>query len=222
MNSYLSLVPISARVHKRQSGMTRICIVLAVFLVTSIFSMVEMWIRAEQAAMIHKHGNYHIILQDVQADIAAQIRQRPDIAAFSEYGDINADADQDYHINGKNVILNIFPSLDTSVCATSVRKFNKMAAGLKDTVVLAISKDLPFAHGRFCTTEGIENVIPLSDFRFSDFDESYGVRMADGPLAGLLARAVVVIGKDGKIAYTELVPEITQEPDYDKALAAVK
>ena len=114
-------------------------------------------------------------------------------------------------LNGKNVILNIFPSLDTSVCATSVRKFNKMAAGLKDTVVLAISKDLPFAHGRFCTTEGIENVIP-----------SYGVRMADGPLAGLLARAVVVIGKNGKVAYTELVPEITQEPDYDKALAAVK
>ena len=97
----------------------------------------------------------------------------------------------------------------------------KMAAGLKDTVVLAISKDLPFAHSRFCTTEGIENVIPLSDFRFSDFDESYGVRMADGPLAGLLARAVVVIGKDGKVAYTELVPEITQEPDYDKALAAL-
>ena len=125
-------------------------------------------------------------------------------------------------LKGKNIVLNIFPSLDTSVCATSVRKFNKMAAGLKDTVVLAISKDLPFAHGRFCTTEGIENVIPLSDFRFSDFDESYGVRMADGPLAGLLARAVVVIGKDGKIAYTELVPEITQEPDYDKALAAVK
>ena len=93
---------------------------------------------------------------------------------------------------------------------------------MKDTVVLAISKDLPFAQGRFCTTEGIENVIPLSDFRVSDFDESYGVRMADGPLAGLLARAVVVIGKDGKVAYTELVPEITQEPDYEKALAAVK
>ena len=125
-------------------------------------------------------------------------------------------------LNGKNVILNIFPSLDTSVCATSVRKFNKMGAGLKDTVVLAISKDLPFAHARFCTTEGIENVIPLSDFRFSDFDESYGLRMADGPLAGLLARAVVVIGKDGKVAYTELVPEITQAPDYEKALAAVK
>jgi len=105
MNSYLSLVPISARVHKRQSRMTRICIVLAVFLVTSIFSMAEMWIRAEQTAMIHKHGNYHIILQDVQADIAAQIRQRPDIAVFSEYGEINADADQEYDIDGKNVIL---------------------------------------------------------------------------------------------------------------------
>ena len=125
-------------------------------------------------------------------------------------------------LKGKNIVLNIFPSLDTGVCATSVRKFNKMAAGMKDTVVLAISKDLPFAQGRFCTTEGIENVIPLSDFRFSDFDESYGVRMADGPLAGLLARAVVVIGKDGKVAYTELVPEITQEPDYEKALASVE
>ena len=123
---------------------------------------------------------------------------------------------------GKFVVLNIFPSMDTGVCAASVRKFNKLAAGLPDTVVLAISKDLPFAHARFCTTEGIENVIPLSDFRFSDFDENYGVRMADGPLAGLLARSVVVIGKDGKIAYTELVPEITQEPDYDKAIAAVK
>ena len=122
-------------------------------------------------------------------------------------------------LKGKNVILNIFPSLDTSVCATSVRKF---AASLPDTVVLAISKDLPFAHARFCTTEGIENVIPLSDFRFSDFDESYGVRMADGPLGGLLARAVVIVGKDGKVAYTELVPEITQEPDYDKAIEAVK
>lgn len=125
-------------------------------------------------------------------------------------------------IKDKNVILNIFPSLDTNVCATSVRKFNQLAAGLRDTVVLAISKDLPFAHARFCSIEGIENVIPLSDFRYSDFDESYGVCMADGPLAGLLARAVVVIGKDGKVTYTELVPEITQEPDYDKALAALK
>ena len=123
---------------------------------------------------------------------------------------------------GKFVVLNIFPSMDTGVCAASVRKFNELAAGLPDTVVLAVSKDLPFAHARFCTTEGIENVIPLSDFRCSDFDENYGVRMADGPLSGLLARAVIVVGKDGKIAYTELVPEITQEPDYEKAIAAVR
>ena len=123
---------------------------------------------------------------------------------------------------GKYLVLNIFPSMDTGVCATSVRKFNQLAANLPNVTVLAISKDLPFAQGRFCTTEGIENVVPLSDFRYSDFDESYGVRMADGPLAGLLARSVVVIGKDGTVAYTELVPEITQEPDYEKALAAVK
>lgn len=125
-------------------------------------------------------------------------------------------------LEGKKVILNIFPSLDTGVCATSVRKFNKLAAAYPGVVVLAISKDLPFAHARFCTTEGIENVIPLSDFRCSDFDDEYGVRMADGPLRGLLARAVVVIGADGKVCYTELVPEITQEPDYDKALDALK
>jgi thiol peroxidase len=125
-------------------------------------------------------------------------------------------------LKGKNVIMNIFPSLDTAVCATSVRKFNQLAASLPNTVVLAISKDLPFAHARFCTTEGIENVIPLSDFRYSDFDEMYGLRMADGPLAGLLARSVVVVGTDGKVKYTELVPEIKQEPNYDKAIAAVK
>ena len=124
-------------------------------------------------------------------------------------------------LKGKTIVLNIFPSMDTGVCATSVRTFNKLAAGLKDTVVLATSKDLPFAQGRFCSAEGIENVIPLSDFRFSDFDESYGVLMADGPLAGLLARSVVVIDKNGKVVYTELVPEITQEPDYDKAMKAI-
>lgn len=125
-------------------------------------------------------------------------------------------------LKGKNVILNIFPSLDTAVCATSVRKFNEMASKLKDTVVLAISKDLPFASGRFCSVEGINNVIALSDFRDSDFDKNYGIKIMEGPLAGLLARAVVVIDKDGKIVYTELVPEITHEPDYDKALNALK
>lgn len=125
-------------------------------------------------------------------------------------------------LEGKKVILNIFPSLDTAVCATSVRKFNEKAASLDNTVVLAISKDLPFAQARFCTTEGIKNVIPLSDFRYSDFDEVYGIRMTSGPLAGLLARAVVVIDEKGIVKYAELVPEITQEPDYDKAIAAVK
>ncbi len=123
---------------------------------------------------------------------------------------------------GKRIILNIFPSLDTGVCATSVRKFNRLAASLPDTVVLAVSKDLPFAHARFCTTEGIENVIPLSDFRRSDFDDRYGVRIADGPLEGLLARSVVVIDRQGKVVYTELVPEISQEPDYDRAVEAAE
>lgn len=126
-------------------------------------------------------------------------------------------------IKGKFIVLNIFPSLDTGVCATSVRKFNTLAAGKENTIVLAISKDLPFAQGRFCTTEGIENVIPLSDFRNpSDFDEKYGVLMTDGPLSGLLARAVVVINPEGEVIYTELVPEIVQEPDYDAALAVIK
>lgn len=126
-------------------------------------------------------------------------------------------------IKGKYAILNIFPSMDTGVCAASVRKFNKLAAGMDNTVVLAISKDLPFAQGRFCTAEGIENVIPLSDYRYtSDFGEKYGVLMTDGVLCGLLARAVVIINPEGKAIYTELVPEITQEPDYDVALAALK
>lgn len=121
-------------------------------------------------------------------------------------------------LKGKKVVLNIFPSLDTVVCAMSVRKFNELAAKMNNTVVLAVSKDLPFAHARFCTTEGIENVTGLSAFRNSSFGEDYGVTMTDGPLAGLFARAVVIIDEDGKIQYTELVPEITQEPDYEKAL----
>ena len=112
--------------------------------------------------------------------------------------------------------------VDTGVCATSVRKFNKLASSLPDTVVVAVSKDLPFAQSRFCTTEGIANVVPASDFRAAGFAGAYGVLMADGPLAGLLARAVVVIDKAGKVVYTQLVPEITEEPDYDAAVEAVK
>jgi thioredoxin-dependent peroxiredoxin len=119
---------------------------------------------------------------------------------------------------GKGVVLNIFPSVDTPVCATSVRTFNERAAGGGVSVV-NVSKDLPFAQKRFCGAEGIENVSTGSAFRDS-FGEDYGVTITDGPMAGLLARAVVVIGSDGKVVYTELVPEIAQEPDYDAALAA--
>ncbi|MFV0372938.1 thiol peroxidase [Microbacterium sp.] len=121
---------------------------------------------------------------------------------------------------GQPVVLNIFPSIDTGVCASSVRRFNEAAAGLGEAVVLNVSADLPFAQGRFCGAEGIENAKTGSVFR-SDFGQSYGVTMADGPLAGLLSRAVVVVGADGAVAYTEQVPEIGQEPDYDAALAAV-
>ena len=159
---------------------------------------------------------------------------------------------------GKFVVLNIFPSMDTGVCAASVRKFNKLASSpawipeyalllyvsstnwqpewkirwywlfqktfrLHKDLVLAISKDLPFAQGRFCTAEGIEHVIPLSDFRYtSTFGKDYGVLMTDGPLCGLLARAVVILNPEGKVIYTQLVPEIVEEPDYDAALAALK
>jgi thiol peroxidase len=122
---------------------------------------------------------------------------------------------------GKNVVLNIFPSIDTDVCATSVRTFNEKAAGLDNTVVLCISADLPFAAGRFCGAEGIEGVQTLSTFRDSNFGKTYGIDIVDGALAGLMARAVVVVNADGDVAYTELVPEIAQEPDYDAALAAI-
>jgi thiol peroxidase len=131
----------------------------------------------------------------------------------------------DYYLDyakGKNVVLNIFPSLDTSVCATSVRHFNKIAAQLPNTVVLAISKDLPFAQGRFCTTEGIDNVIALSDFRSPEFATEYGLLIEDGPLRGLLARAVVVINPDGKVIYTEIVTEITTEPNYNAVIELLK
>jgi thiol peroxidase len=121
---------------------------------------------------------------------------------------------------GKNVILNIFPSIDTPTCATSVRQFNERAAGMDDTVVVCVSADLPFAMGRFCGAEGIANVKVGSTFR-SDFGSEYGVTLTDGVLQGVLARAVVVIGPDGTVKHTELVPEIAQEPNYDAALAAL-
>ena len=125
-------------------------------------------------------------------------------------------------LKGKKVVINIFPSLDTAVCATSVRKFNKEAASLPNTMVLAVSKDLPFAQGRFCTTEGIDKVIPLSMFRWSCWEDKYGMLLIDGPRKGLLARGVVVVDEAGKVVYTELVPEITTEPNYEAAIAALK
>ena len=123
---------------------------------------------------------------------------------------------------GKKVVLNIFPSVDTAVCATSVRTFNKRAADLPNTVVLCVSKDLPFAHKRFCGAEGIENVVSVSSFRGRDFGADYGVTMKDGPLAGLFARAVIVLDAAGKVVHRQLVDDIVQEPDYDAALAATR
>ena len=123
---------------------------------------------------------------------------------------------------GKKVILNIFPSLDTPVCAMSVRRFNAEAAKLDNTVILCISRDLPFAHKRFCTTEGLENVVPLSELRNDEFSKKYGVKIIDGPMAGLMARAVIILDESGVIKYKELVPEIVQEPDYEKALEELR
>lgn len=123
---------------------------------------------------------------------------------------------------GKNVVLNIFPSIDTGVCATSVRKFHERAASLPNTVVVCVSKDLPFAMKRFCGAEGIDKVITASAFRGPDFGAAYGVTMIDGPLAGLFARSIVVLDGSGKVVHTELVPEIAQEPDYERAAAAVR
>lgn len=122
---------------------------------------------------------------------------------------------------GRRKVLNIVPSLDTAVCATSTRFFNAKASSLPNTVVLVVSADLPFAAKRFCTTEGLENVVPLSLMRSKRFAEDYGVLLKDGPLAGLTARAVVVLDESNRVLYTQLVPEITQEPDYDSALSAL-
>lgn len=123
--------------------------------------------------------------------------------------------------SGKKIIMNIVPSLDTPTCATSTKTFNKHAGRLPDAVVLVISADLPFAQGRFCSVEGLEDVVALSMMRSRNFAKDYGVLIEDGPLAGITARAVVVIDTDGKVIYTQLVNEIADEPDYDAALAAL-
>ena len=125
-------------------------------------------------------------------------------------------------LTGKKVIYNIFPSIDTATCATSVRKFNEQAAGLDNTVVVCVSGDLPFAQKRFCGAEGIANVVTASDFKDKKFGTAWGVTFADGPLQGLLSRSVVVTDAAGKVVYTEQVAETTSEPNYEKALAAAK
>lgn len=122
---------------------------------------------------------------------------------------------------GSKVILNIFPSIDTGTCATSVRTFNAKASSLENTKVLCISRDLPFAQKRFCGAEGLENVINLSDFKTGTFGKDYGLEIIDGPLAGLHSRAIVVIDENGTVKYTEQVSEIANEPNYEEALAAL-
>lgn len=123
---------------------------------------------------------------------------------------------------GKKLLLNIFPSIDTGVCAASVREFNKMASKVDNAQILCISADLPFAQQRFCGTEGLDQVVNLSSFRHPTFGESYGLTITTGPLQGLLSRAVVIVDANGHVCYTEQVPEIAQEPDYDAALSALK
>jgi thiol peroxidase len=133
--------------------------------------------------------------------------------------DLSVKTLEDY--KGERLILNIFPSLDTPTCAASVRRFNQEASKLKETTVLCISKDLPFAQARFCGAEGLDKVITLSDFR-SDFTKQYGVEIIDGPLQGLASRAIVVVNAEGKVIYTQQVPEIVDEPNYEEVLAILK
>lgn len=125
-------------------------------------------------------------------------------------------------LKGKRVVINIFPSIDTGVCAASVRRFNKEASELKNTVVLCLSQDLPFAQARFCGAEGLTNVVTVSTFRNPEFNQGYGMLLKDGPMAGLMARSVVVLDEEGKVIYTELVSEVTNEPNYEAALACLK
>lgn len=126
------------------------------------------------------------------------------------------------HYAGKRKVLNIFPSVDTGVCATSVRKFNQLAGEVDNAVVLCISADLPFAQSRFCGSDGLSNVVTLSTLRGNTFLKDYGVAISDGALSGLAARAVVVLDEYDKVIYSQLVEEISQEPDYQAALAALK
>ena len=164
-------------------------------------------------AKITLHGNeFH-----TNADLPATGQQAPDfVLVDSELNNVTLET-----YKGKKKLLNIVPSLDTPVCATSTKRFNDAAKSKSGTVFLMVSADLPFAMKRFCSAEGADNVIPLSMMRSRNFAKDYGVLIEDGPLEGITARAVVVLDENNKVVYTELVPEIAQEPAYDKALAAL-
>lgn len=155
---------------------------------------------------------------DVSGNFPKSGDQAPDMKLVG--GDLKEYSLADFA--GKKKVLNIVPSLDTPTCATSTRKFNESAGSVPNTAVLVISGDLPFAAGRFCATEGLKNVVTLSTFRDQDFKRAYGVDITSGPLAGLTARAVVVLDEQNRVLHTELVPEIKDEPNYDAALAALK
>lgn len=150
-------------------------------------------------------------------DLPAVGSKAPDFTLVA--GDLSEKSIGDFE--GKNVIISIVPSLDTGTCATSAKKFNEKAGALGDTVIVNVSKDLPFAQKRFCEAENLDHITNLSAFRCNKFGEDYGIGLVDGPLKGLLTRAIVVVNGTGEVVYTELVPEIADEPNYDAALAAV-
>jgi thiol peroxidase len=160
-------------------------------------------------------------LQGNPVSVAGQLPQKGDVAkpftlVAKDLSDVALSS-----FAGKRKVLNIFPSVDTGTCAASVRKFNQLASKIDNTVVLCISSDLPFAQSRFCGAEGLENVVTLSTLRGDEFKSTYGVAITDGPLAGLTSRAVVVLDEQDNVLYSELVAEISEEPNYDAALAAL-
>ncbi|WP_297333686.1 thiol peroxidase [Flavobacterium sp.] len=154
---------------------------------------------------------------NTSGELPAKGAKAPDFTLVK--GDLSTASLSDF--KGSKLVLNIFPSVDTGTCAASVRKFNEKAAGLENTKVLCISRDLPFAQNRFCGAEGIDNVSSLSDFKDGKFGADYGLTITDGPLAGLHSRVVVVINENGEVVYTEQVADIKDEPDYESALAAL-
>jgi len=157
-------------------------------------------------------------LTNTSGNLPSKGSQAPDFTLVkSDLGNLSLS-----ELKGKKLLLNIFPSVGTSVCAAALRKFNQLASEMVNVTILAISKDLPFAHNGFCAAEGISNLITLSGFRDSAFGRAYGVDILDGRFAGLYARSIVIIDEEGKVIYTQLVPEIGEEPDYSTALAALK